>query len=69
MTTTLDKNVLHDVIDWLSPEDTSLVFRMLRSFVEDYHDSQWDEGEYEEHLAAIERVKNGEYVLLSDLPD
>ena len=38
-------------------------------FVEDYHDSQLEEGEYEEHLAAIERVKAGEYVSLSDLPD
>lgn len=66
---TINKTLLHNVIDSLPPDELKIVYRMFSGFIEDYLDSILTEQEREEHLKALEDVRLGNYVLLADLPD
>jgi len=69
MAATINKQLLHSVIDALPPEELHIVYRMLSGFIEDYLDEHLTPAEYDEHLQALEDIRRGEFTLLSNLPD
>ena len=69
MTATVQKKLLCNVINSLPPDELGDVFRKFSSLIEDYLDTHLTGEELEEHLQAIQDVRDGGFVLLSDLAD
>jgi len=69
MQSTIDKALLYKVIDALPHHELDVIYRMFSSFIEEYLDTHLTEEEYKEHIQALESVREGEYVLLSSLPN
>ena len=54
MERTVDKNMLHAVIDDMPQNELELVYKMFSGFIRDYQDRHLTNEEYEAHMQALD---------------
>ena len=62
-----EKSFLHEAIDNFSPKEINFLIDIVQDMLSDSLIDELPENEIPEHLAILEEMKQGNYVLLEDL--